>query len=223
MRDIVHVREQSPGSAKPDPGRSRAVRESRFYLGLVALAAVFIGANLAFFAIIPAILPGWVSVGISSGSMSPAIRTGDVVIARAWDASSEIVPGSIITYETADGYITHRVVDIDEDGTLVVKGDANRTEDPPVHPDQVVGVARLVIPYAGLPSSWLNAGRYGYVALFLVLSGTALYFSRYAVDPKHDPWAPPRRPDRAPNRVPVPDRRYGPAGASRVHASKEQP
>lgn len=222
MRGIAHVREQRPDPVRPDPGRSRALKESRFYLGLVALAAVFIGANLAFFAIIPVILPGWVSVGISSGSMSPAIRTGDVVIARSWDGTSDLVPGSIITYETADGYITHRVVEVGEDGMIVVKGDANRAADPPIRPDQVVGTARLVIPYAGLPSAWLNGGRYGLVALVLSASAAALYFSRYAVDPKHDPWAPPPRQSPARQRVAVPDRRYG-AARSTVHASEERP
>lgn len=75
-------------------------------------------------------------VMIESGSMEPVIKTGAYVLLKKADYS-EVREGDIITFETERGYVTHRLVGIDErafsageDDFLITKGDANRIEDP---------------------------------------------------------------------------------------------
>jgi signal peptidase len=56
--------------------------------------------------------------------------------------------------------LVHRVVGKNPEGALITKGDANATRDyAPVQPSQVLGVARIRVPYAGLPVLWLRNGQ----------------------------------------------------------------
>ena len=63
----------------PRPARSHDA--SRFWIGTLALGLTALTLALAAFARVPTALPGWHSVTIESGSMEPAIRVGDVVVA----------------------------------------------------------------------------------------------------------------------------------------------
>lgn len=68
-----------------------------------------------------------------SGSMAPKYKTGDYVIVKETDASTLKV-GDIIAYvseapDTAGEVIIHRIVDIQNDGTIVTRGDANPIDD----------------------------------------------------------------------------------------------
>ncbi len=71
---------------------------------------------------------------IATGSMEPAIMTGDVCLYEEAKVS-ELKEGDIVSYSvtTSNGYVatvTHRIVDINEDHTLVTtKGDANSVTD----------------------------------------------------------------------------------------------
>ena len=78
---------------------------------------------------------GYKPVIIESGSMEPVIQTGACVLLKQADYS-EINEGDIITFYTDRGYVTHRLVGIDErafrkgeDAFLITKGDANQIED----------------------------------------------------------------------------------------------
>lgn len=116
--------------------------------GLVATALwslLWLGVWVA----VPALVLGWQPVAITSGSMSPLIRAGDVVLL---DPSAPVETGSVITYPRGDGLETHRVVDVGDDG-YVTRGDANGAPDrSPVAPDQVLGAGRLVVPLVGAPA-----------------------------------------------------------------------
>jgi signal peptidase len=88
---------------------------------------------------------------VMSGSMSPEIGVGDVIITKTVDPAS-IRVGDIITYAPRSYgiVITHRVVDIDEAGDFVTKGDAVEDVDiNTVKPDQVIGKHDLTIPLLG--------------------------------------------------------------------------
>lgn len=94
---------------------------------------------------------------ILSGSMSPAIKPGSLVISTA-SRSSEYRTGDIITMRLTGGYrelyVTHRIsaVKFDQAGLeyLETKGDANTNGDPwRVLPSQVVGRVLLAIPFIG--------------------------------------------------------------------------
>lgn len=114
----------------------------------------------------------WFSLGvfsyfpaaIISGSMSPQIEMGDVVIVKRGPAEA-IVVGDVIMYEEEQIRITHRVVEIgkgEKGGQLFwTKGDANKNRDLlPVLPEQVVGTVVQTIPKAGWITIWTR-GRSG--------------------------------------------------------------
>ncbi|MEM2191933.1 MAG: signal peptidase I [Archaeoglobaceae archaeon] len=89
---------------------------------------------------------------IGSGSMSPSIETGDVIIVLKTNPDNLNI-GDVIQY-MADGYtVTHRIIDIydTENGRFfITKGDANEIPDDPVSADRVIGKVVFVIPKVGL-------------------------------------------------------------------------
>jgi signal peptidase len=73
---------------------------------------------------------------VRSDSMYPAIPSKSAVIVR--EGAYRV--GQAITFHTADGVVTHRLMSRNPDGTLQTKGDANETADPgSVSPRSVVG------------------------------------------------------------------------------------
>lgn len=115
--------------------------------------------------VVPVLATSWQPLVVTSGSMAPGIRPGDVVFVdpdrRAVD------PGQVVTFEhptTAGLLVTHRTRRQLEDGRWITAGDANDSDDStPVAPDQIVGVARLLVPGVGLPLHWLTTTRAAYV------------------------------------------------------------
>ncbi|GLW90709.1 signal peptidase I [Actinokineospora globicatena] len=99
----------------------------------------------------------WHSYVVLSGSMAPAIHTGDVVIVGSL-LTDHPAPGAVIAFEDPahDGRtLMHRVLKVNEDQTLVTKGDANPDSDStPVTEDDVLGQGRLRVPWVGLPAYW---------------------------------------------------------------------
>ncbi len=190
MRDIAQTNEAAPAATGPACSRAGAGRQTRFFVGLVGLAGLMFCASLGLFAVGPVVLPAWRSVAITSGSMDPAIEVGDVVITRDYNGEP-LGKGMIVTYDAGSGHpVTHRITEVNGDGTFVTKGDANAASDGRIHADQVLGVARFVVPYAGFPPAWIANGQIVHLMAFIVVLGVGLFFGRYAIDPRHDPWSP---------------------------------
>ena len=123
---------------------------------LVSWAAVYLIVLLAAFAGLIKVASGWDAVVVTSGSMSPKLRSGDVIFIEA-HPEEMLGQRSVITFRGADdGLVTHRVFETRvADESYVTKGDANPGPDADlVHRDQVVGVGRLVVPFLGLPVVW---------------------------------------------------------------------
>lgn len=119
---------------------------------------------------------GYRPLTVDSQSMMPALRPGDVVLVRPVD---EVRPGQIVARRDprSDVIVTHRVVSA-TDGILLTRGDANPAADSlEVTSDQLVGVARVVIPYAGLPFRWYHHGRWAMLGGFLVLMASCAAIS----------------------------------------------
>lgn len=194
MTAIAGRRDASQGPGRPDPGTRRVEAkggdEARFYVGLVALIAILVFATLAVIALFPMIVPGATSASITSGSMSPKLRPGDVVIAV--DRGDVPIPiGTIIVFEDPrrGDLVTHRIVEVNPDLSYTTKGDANATDDPaPVPRENVRGSGRWVVPYVGLPSVWLSTGRWIPLVLTIAAIVACLWFVRYAVETRFDPW-----------------------------------
>jgi signal peptidase len=127
-------------------------------------------------------LAGLRAVVIDGGSMTPAIRQGDVVLLgdAPRDAGEVLARGTVITFLSparGDGsLLTHRILDVDAAGRYVTGGDANEVRDSdPVHSASIVGVGRVVVPLVGLPMLWLSQGAYLELAIWLALTALVLW------------------------------------------------
>ena len=153
---------------------------------LAGLAAVMLSA-LLLITLVPVAF-GWHSQVVVSGSMRPAIRPGDVIIVQPVPAY-RLTAGQIVAVDNPakpGTRLLHRLVRRNADGTLVTRGDANDVDDStPVPPESVVGLARLRVPYIGLGLLWWQQGRYGPLALAVLLVLTIAYVA--SSDPKARP------------------------------------
>ncbi|BDI23895.1 signal peptidase I [Herbiconiux sp. L3-i23] len=135
-------------SAQPRPPRPFSPLEGTIIrtLSLIRWALVI---ALSALLVVPAMLVhfgGRTIVEVTGGSMTPTLAVGDVVIIRPLD-SSELRVGDVVTVKEDDGgYFTHRVTQINADGGMVLKGDANFSVDSEVRaPSQLVGVMDTVV------------------------------------------------------------------------------
>lgn len=100
---------------------------------------------------------GWQPLVVTSGSMGPLIRPGDVVLVQP--DPDDVVLGSVVTFRGADdGLVTHRVVEVTADG-YVTRGDANPvTDSTVVRREDLVGRVRALVPWVGLPAVTVRGG-----------------------------------------------------------------
>ncbi len=97
---------------------------------------------------VPSLL-GYNMYVIVSGSMSPELEIGDVIISRAY-GGEELQVGDVVQYvaksgEKAGEIITHEIVRIEGSGydaTIVTKGVANPEEDPAISGRDVLSVMK---------------------------------------------------------------------------------
>jgi len=90
---------------------------------------------------------------VVSGSMEPTIRTGSFMLIDKKDKDIEI--GDIIAFINNDMQVSHRVVELTNDG-YVTKGDNNENVDfCPVSPDKVTGTVFFTIPKLGYVLDWV--------------------------------------------------------------------
>lgn len=84
---------------------------------------------------------------IVSGSMEPELPVGSLCMI---DCQQKVPDkGDIISYKAGDSVITHRVIEVTDEG-YVTKGDANDSKDPGVvKQKQVFGTCVFSIPKAG--------------------------------------------------------------------------
>ena len=179
-----------PPVAGPESGRDSAWPEIRFYLGAFSLFFLSYVLVTALLVALPSVLLGHRPVAITSGSMEPAIRVGDVVL-FAPPPSSALGPGTVVGFNpTGDqASVTHRIVQTNPDGTYVTRGDANpSTDSTPVGPDDVWGVGRFLVPYGGLPAAWLAVGAVWKVVLLTAFLLACGYAARWALLDEYNLW-----------------------------------
>ena len=143
----------------------------------VALVHVSATAGLLWWSTVP-VVAGWQPTVVLTGSMAPALQPGDVALIGPAEAAAGTLPPERIVL-VADpsrdtGTYLHRLARWEDDGTLVTRGDANRSDDAPVTADRVLGQVRLVVPVIGLPAVWLRDGAVLPLALLLVATWSAL-------------------------------------------------
>src|SRR4029078_12584799 len=96
------------------------------------------------------------SMVVRSGSMTPAIRTGDVIVVRPTAPTGAKV-GDIVTFKDPDGsgrLIVHRVRAIERHGdqiAFITQGDANSTQEHwNVPADGTIGTVVYRVPKLGI-------------------------------------------------------------------------
>jgi signal peptidase len=118
---------------------------------------------------------GWRFDAVLSGSMEPALPLGGVVFIKPVE-TDEIIAGDIIAYSSGDVLITHRVIDVIDQGgepAFVTKGDAVENPDlNPVLASAVVGKVIFDIPYLGYLADFVKT-RLGFI-LTIFLPGLAI-------------------------------------------------
>jgi signal peptidase I len=85
---------------------------------------------------------GHVRIRAFGGSMSPALRPGDVLAVHRVTAD-DLDRGDIVLFRRDGRLFAHRVIGSTQAGTMT-RGDAHRRDDPVVPPEDVLGVVRAV-------------------------------------------------------------------------------
>ena len=114
---------------------------------------------------------GFSVMTVLSGSMSPYLNVGDMIVVKETDPAV-LKEGDVITYRQNSGLIiTHRIIQLssDDNGLMFkTKGDANNVEDFGfVHERQLVGKVAFKIPYGGYVARFVRTP-YGFVIFILV-------------------------------------------------------
>ena len=72
---------------------------------------------------------------VGSGSMEPYLRVNGLILIKK---SKSYEVNDVTTYKEDGIYVTHRIVSINGD-EVILKGDANNTNDTPINKDAIVG------------------------------------------------------------------------------------
>ena len=84
---------------------------------------------------------GYSMFSTATGSMSPTIEIGDIVLVKIGENAKE---EDIITYKKDNEFITHRIIKIDGE-SIIAKGDNNNTQDEAITEDAIVGKVVFII------------------------------------------------------------------------------
>lgn len=115
---------------------------------------------------------GFTFFEVATGSMADTIQIGDAVIIKI---TNDVKENDIIVYKEENNFITHRLIEKDEDGKLVTKGDANNSEDKPIESSQVLGKVIYIIPKLGtLRKAILSPQVLILITTLIILLGVAL-------------------------------------------------
>ena len=101
------------------------------------------------------------AVAIATGSMTPNINKGDVVVIEKNVNFNDVEIGQVIAHRKGNIIVVHRLikkVEVEGSYYLYTKGDANDSPDNyEITKDMYVGVVNIKIPFIGYPTVWLNS------------------------------------------------------------------
>lgn len=89
---------------------------------------------------------GYTAFEVATGSMANTIQIGDIIFVKITDKIQE---NDIIVFKEEESFITHRLLQIEED-KYITKGDANNSKDKPIQKDQVIGEVVFVVENIGV-------------------------------------------------------------------------
>jgi signal peptidase I len=99
------------------------------------------------------VLQFWLPVRVAGGSMRPALAPGDLVVV---DRRAPVRVGRIALLESQrHGRVLHRVIAVEDGGSVRTRGDSNAVEDFDALPaTAVVGPVVCVVRIGGLVERW---------------------------------------------------------------------
>jgi signal peptidase I len=189
--------------------RFRVARSAREVL--LTLGAV-LGATCLLLGLV-AVTAGVHVLVFRSGSMAPAIDTGDLALTRTVSAAELRADDVVSVIDSGGSRVTHRVVDVAgprAQRQLTLRGDANEQSDREVYTVSDVQRVVLVIPKAGYLVAW-STGPIGLVLLGGYGAFLLSVLLRRRDDSDDDPQSPPRSRARGHRRAPRSARRGMPA------------
>lgn len=111
---------------------------------------------------------GFSAAVVVTGSMSPMIEAGDLVVCRR---AADYAVGDVIMFRSGTSLVTHRIAAVTADG-FTTRGDANNVADAdPVPRGAVVGRVVFTVPHLGI---FIEKIRTPLGMTLLVLIGLAL-------------------------------------------------
>lgn len=126
------------------------------------------------------VLPGWHAWVIRTGSMSPRIHPGDVVLTQE-RSESDYIAGRVVTFKNPSWNnepTTHRIVKVGADKSVTTKGDANIDNDPLNTPQEdIKGLGRILVKWAGWPWIWYQNRQWVQLLLFI----SSLIFASFLI------------------------------------------
>ena len=131
-------------------------------------------------------LLGYKFYDVLTGSMSPTINSGSLIIVKEID-DKEVKEGDVITFKgtSTSNLTTHRVVEVIEKNNSIkfqTKGDANDVLDPMlIDGNLLVGKVVFDIPYMGKVMSFINQYRVVIVVLIIAYLCFGSFFKRSKV------------------------------------------
>lgn len=106
-----------------------------FILGIIAILAIWASIQLNVQEKEYIDIFGYSIFSTETGSMSPTIEKGDIVIVKI---GNQARVKDIITFKKDNAIITHRVID-QYGSSFITQGDNNNTQDEPIMPDEMIG------------------------------------------------------------------------------------
>jgi len=123
---------------------------------------------------------------ITTNSMEPKIKKGDVVIVKQ-EKEEDLKVNDIITFKKGESKITHRITSIskkDDKNLFITKGDNNKIEDTEgVTYEDILGKEVVRLPFIGKIITLLNNQIVFLIFIFLLL---VLYFWRIVIEEKKE-------------------------------------
>ena len=139
----------------------RKIKDSRYNSRKLVLYSVITFALLTIVLLTSGLFT-YQALTIGSGSMSPKIEKGDVIILRSMknEEISKIKKGDVLVYNHDNKIIVHRVIKKNNNGETIsfkTKGDYNNAKDSwTVKQEDVIGIVKFRIRWIGMPTVALN-------------------------------------------------------------------
>lgn len=147
-----------------------------FLVAVIAMNGILLIKRLVYKEDLPSLF-GYSIVTVLSGSMEPEFSPGDMLLIKA---QKDYAVGDIVTYEDQSSYVTHRIIEEDQDSCLT-KGDANNAPDGKrISKENIYGAVHLVIPGVGNLVLFLKSpfGILVMIIIFLVLTELSFWWEK---------------------------------------------